>query len=205
MKATLLAPFVALLMVGCGENTKKPGGDSSQSNQSSSETIDLNNPKTRKKIIAKAVKHPSKMNLLQSRGKKGEELLYRKNQPKPYTGWSKWMGGNGRIRNLIHRKDGKQNGLTVWFYKNNGQKERELNYKDGKKDGLMTWWYENGQKKSETTFTDDKVMTSVVWRPNGEKCPVTNVVNGNGAKVWYNNDGTEKERKTYREGELVRD
>ena len=180
MKATLLAPFVALLMVGCGENTKKPGGDSSQSNQSSSETIDLNNPKTRKKIIAKAVKHPSKMNLLQSRGKKGEELLYRKNQPKPYTGWSKWMGGNGRIRNLIHRKD-------------------------GKKDGLMTWWYENGQKKSETTFTDDKVMTSVVWRPNGEKCPVTNVVNGNGAKVWYNNDGTEKERKTYREGELVRD
>jgi len=167
--------------------------------------IDLNDPKTRKKIVAKAVKHPSKMNLLQNRGKKGEELLYRKNQPKPYTGWTKWMGGNGRIRNLIHRKDGKKNGLAVWFYKNNGQKEGELNYKDGKKDGLMTWWYENGQKKAETTFTDDKVMTSVVWRPNGEKCPVTNVVNGNGAKVWYNNDGSVKRRVTYRDGEEVED
>jgi hypothetical protein len=54
--------FVALLMVGCGE---EPGGDSSESNQSSVETpsaktaevakIDLNNNETCKKIIAEAV------------------------------------------------------------------------------------------------------------------------------------------------------
>mgnify|MGYP001188057237 CR=1 FL=1 len=167
MKATLLATFVALLMVGCGENTKKPGGDSSQSNQSSSETIDLNNPKTRKKIIAKAVKHPSKMNLLQSRGKKGEELLYRKNQPKPYTGWSKWMGGNGRIRNLVQRKDGKLNGLVVWFYKKNGQKEWRATYKDGQKHGLRTYWYENGQKKYEGTLKDGIGISEKEWDKDG--------------------------------------
>ncbi|MDA0724394.1 MAG: hypothetical protein O3B25_09025 [Verrucomicrobia bacterium] len=35
-------------------------------------------------------------------------------------------------------------------------------------------------------------MTSVVWKPNGEKCPHTNVVNGNGVRVWYRDDGGER-------------
>ena len=49
-------------------------------------------------------------------------------------------------------------------------------------------------------------MTAIGWKPNGEKCPVTNVVDGNGVKVEYNiKDGTEIRRGTYREGELVSD
>ena len=160
--------------------------------------IDLDDPETFKKIVAKAVNFTQ----LQSRGKKGKELLYRKSQPTPYTGWAKWMHGNGQIKFLTQRKDGKRDGLQMWWYEN-GRKRGESTFKDGKKDGLQTWWYENLQKRDEDTWKDGRIMTSVVWRPNGEKCPVTNVVNGNGAKVWYNNDGTEKERKTYREGEQV--
>jgi formylglycine-generating enzyme required for sulfatase activity len=38
MKKLLVALFVALLMVGCGEDTKKPVGDSPESNQTSAET-----------------------------------------------------------------------------------------------------------------------------------------------------------------------
>jgi sulfatase modifying factor 1 len=38
MKKLLVALFVALLMVGCGEDTKKPVGDSPESNQTSPET-----------------------------------------------------------------------------------------------------------------------------------------------------------------------
>jgi sulfatase modifying factor 1 len=38
MKKLLAAMFVALLMVGCGEDTKKPVGDSPESNQTSAET-----------------------------------------------------------------------------------------------------------------------------------------------------------------------
>jgi antitoxin component YwqK of YwqJK toxin-antitoxin module len=217
--ATLLVAGLLIWLLGGDEAVQdaQEKEASPQSNQSPASPpdakiaqvgkIDLNDPKTRKKIIAKAVKHPSKMNLLQNRGKKGEELLYRKNQPKPYTGWTKdvWLGNSkGQIRRLTQYKGGQKHGLqTLW--RRNGQKEGEHTYKDGKQHGLMTWWYENGQKKAETTFTDDKVMTSVVWRPNGEKCPATNVVNGNGAKVWYNNDGTVKRRVTYRDGEPVED
>jgi antitoxin component YwqK of YwqJK toxin-antitoxin module len=200
MKKLLAAMFVALLMVGCGENTKKPGGDSSQSNQSSSETIDLNNPKTRKKIIANAVKTSQ----LQRRGKTGEELLYRKNKPKPYTGWTKWMYGNGQIQFLTLRKDGKKDGLQMGWHEN-GQKKGERTYKDGQKHGLETLWHENGQKRREGTYEEGKLWTVVAWKPNGEKCPVTNVKDGNGVWVYYNEDGTEKERKTYREGKRVSD
>ena len=85
----------------------------------------------------------------------------------------------------------------------NGQIRRLDQYKDGKKDGLVQVWYQNGQKRSEAKWKDGKFVTFVVWKPNGEKCPVTNVLNGNGVHVLYKEDGTEKERKTYREGVSV--
>lgn len=48
----------------------------------------------------------------------------------------------------------------------------------GDKDGLVTEYYKSG-----------KLMTVVAWKPNGEKCPVTNVVNGNGVKAYYTPNG----------------
>ena len=35
-------------------------------------------------------------------------------------------------------------------------------------------------------------MSAKVWKPNGEKCPVTNVVDGNGLVVIYDDDGFNK-------------
>ncbi|SVD53117.1 uncharacterized protein METZ01_LOCUS405971 [marine metagenome] len=49
------------------------------------------------------------------------------------------------------------------------------------------------------------MLTAVGWKPNGEKCPVTNIKDGNGIRVWYNEDGTEDFRVTYKDGEAVRD
>ena len=66
-------------------------------------------------------------------------------------------------------------------------------------------WLETGQKRWERTYKDGKIWTAVGWKPNGEKCPATNVVDGNGVWVDYNEDGTEKRRHTYKDGELVED
>ena len=74
-------------------------------------------------------------------------------------------------------------------------------FKDGKLDGLHTNWYNDGQKSTERNHKNGKVMTSVGWKPNGEKCPVTNVVNGNGVEVVYKDDGTEDRRWTFKDGE----
>jgi antitoxin component YwqK of YwqJK toxin-antitoxin module len=48
-------------------------------------------------------------------------------------------------------------------------------------------------------------VTDVTRKPNGEKCPVTNLKDGNGVVVFYNEDGTEDFRFTYKDGERVRD
>ena len=76
-------------------------------------------------------------------------------------------------------------------------------YKNGKMDGLAAAWYSNGQKSSERTTKDDKLVTIVVWKRNGEKCSVTNFANGNGVVVSYKDDGTENYRNTYKDGENV--
>ena len=116
----------------------------------------------------------------------GENLAYAPNQspgesslPVTYTGWVKETFDDGRIRSLVH-------------------------YKDGKPDGLETIWYENGQRRNESNWEDGKLWAAVAWKPNGKKCPVTNVVNGNGVVVYYNDKGTEVDRETYRDGEYVR-
>ena len=47
-------------------------------------------------------------------------------------------------------------------------------------------------------------MTLVVWKPNGEKCPVSNVdKDGNEVVVLYNDDGSEYTRTTYKDSEPV--
>ena len=112
---------------------------------------------------------------LQGRGKDGERLVYALNEQTPYTGWVKQMWRNGQIRLLAQ-------------------------YKDGKKDGLGTEWCPNGQKKEEVTWKDRKQWTVVAWKPDGEKCPDTNVVDGNGVLVAYDDDGTETWRCTLKGG-----
>ena len=85
-------------------------------------------------------------------------------------------------------------------YHDNGQMSRLTFLKDGKHDGLWTEWYESGQKKSEHNYKDDELMSAKGWKLNGEKCPETNVKDGNGVVVWYNEDGTEWFRETSRDG-----
>ena len=48
-------------------------------------------------------------------------------------------------------------------------------------------------------------MTLTTWKPNGEKCPITNVVDGNGVLVYYNDDSTESRRESFKDGEEVID
>ena len=99
--------------------------------------------------------------------------------------------------NLLHGR------RTEWYFK--GRKKMEGNWNEGKKDGLEKWWYGNGEQKSEKIFSDGKFMSAVQWKPNGEKCPATKIdENGNGFFVWYNEDGTERKRETYKDGELVK-
>ena len=88
----------------------------------------------------------------------------------PYTGvcadYYDWE--NDQKEYEEYYKDGKENGLSTWWYEN-GQKEYELHYKDGKLNGLCTWWYENGQKECEIRYEDGKQNgLSTWWCENGQ-------------------------------------
>jgi antitoxin component YwqK of YwqJK toxin-antitoxin module len=68
-----------------------------------------------------------------------------------YTDYYDWE--NDQKEYEEYYKDGKENGLSTWWYEN-GQKEYEVRYEDGKENGLCTWWYENGQIECEVFFKD---------------------------------------------------
>ena len=82
----------------------------------------------------------------------------------------------------------------------NGQKG-EATFEDGKQHGLETWWYEIGQKEVEVTFKDGNLVTAIAWKPNGEKCPDSNVVDGNGIACYYHDNGQKSYEATYKDGE----
>ena len=222
MKAILSALLTTVFMAGCtdplptSEPVESPRG------------IDLDDNETLRGILADSVE----LDDLRRFSLEGGYSYYLPNEKKPttgmlYTGWAKELFHNGKVSRLEQFTDGKANGLFAeWRY--NGRKEEEghmlagrkhglhltwyetgrirsqTNYRAGKKDGLSTDWYENGRKRSEENFRKGKLRSAVVWKPNGEKCPVTNLENGSGVKVDdYYEDGKEVIRSTYKDGERV--
>ena len=90
-------------------------------------------------------------------------------------------------------------GLVQSFWPN-GQKSKEFSVVEGITQGSIETWYENGQKKEEFSMKSGKVISVEVWKPNGEKCPVSLIEQGTGVYVWYMSDGSEKERIRYFDG-----
>ena len=123
---------------------------------------------------------------LEFRGVDGIVMAYLKSSDTPYTGKTYELYEDGQKRSEGNFKDGKMDGLCMWWHEN-GQKAREANYKDDKPDGLWTEWYENGQKKVEVNFKDvkpDGLWTE--WHETGQKQFGENFKDGEliSAKYW---------------------
>ena len=69
-------------------------------------------------------------------------------------------------------------------YYDNGQKKWEHYWKGQDLDGSITWQYESGQKRQQINYKEGKEHVLFIW---------------------WNEDGTEVYRKTYKNGELVDD
>ena len=164
--------------------------------------------------------------LLEKRGEVGNQVAYF--QDKPYTGKTfGYYHKSSQKRGETIYKDGKKVHVT-WWHKNghksqeqnfkdgawhgpvkhwhdNGQIKMDQNFKDGRVVGLATNWYENGQQANEINYKVGIMLSVQVWKPNGEKCPNTNLKSGNGVFVIYNDVWTEKIRATYMYGVMVKD
>ena len=64
---------------------------------------------------------------------------------------------------------------------------------------VETSFYESGQRASVKNYKDGKLMFAVSWKPDGERCPETNVKDGNGVVVSYDNEGNESHRLSFKD------
>ena len=111
------------------------------------EPPDFSNPEVFEKILGEAEFRDT----LAERGPVGEKLLCAFYSEAPYTGWAKEMYRNGKVRMLLHYKDGRMEGPhTTWH--DNGEKKHEGAYKRGAQEGLWTVWDEDGNKIGETRY-----------------------------------------------------
>jgi antitoxin component YwqK of YwqJK toxin-antitoxin module len=180
---------------------------------------DLKDPDMFEEIASQAIDR----GMLEAKRVKGLLVLCIPDTEKPYSGWVKETHDNGQLKRLGYLNDGAKDGpWTSWH--ENGRKQLEIRYEKDVMHGIMSTWYPNGQKKGTGRIKDGemdgrweewyengwkskvqscdfgKLISATVWKPDGEKCPVSNVVNGNGELIDYNEDGTIEKRYTIKDG-----
>ena len=184
MKHLLLMAF-AILTIGCGE--KKSDGVNENELEAREGVAYLKNSDS---------PYTGKVFEFHDNGQKKLEAGYKDGK---YDGPAVSWHENGQKDSEGNNKDGKLYGPAVVWY-GNGQKKAEANYKDGKVHGPAVAWYENGQKLQVAEFKDGKLVTIKVWLPDGSDCPDTNVQDGNGIRVFYDEDGEEISRDEFKDG-----
>jgi len=131
------------------------------------------------------------------------DTAYLKGSDTPYTGKAYKLHRNGKKKLQRNFKDGKVNGLDMWWHAN-GQKESKANFKDGNKYGLWTTWYENGQKSQETNFKDGKMDGLwAEWYRDGQKKFEKNYTGDDepdGLHVFWHKNGQKKYEGNWKDG-----
>lgn len=75
---------------------------------------------------------------------------------------------NGKLANKIHFKNGKRNGIDIWYYPT-GKKFKVTNYKDGLLHGTEIEYDESGRKKYEEPYRNGKLHgIKKYYRENGQ-------------------------------------
>jgi antitoxin component YwqK of YwqJK toxin-antitoxin module len=133
---------------------------------------DLSDPKKLAGIVALAM--PAER--IPYTTKDGERLYLMADRREPYNGWSKKVHTNGKIDDLIH-------------------------YKDGKQDGPWNRWYDNGIRQYDFLMKQGSMVSGRGWKPTGEPSP-TKIVNGTGPCVGYHVNGRKRFEGTRVKGEL---
>ena len=180
---------------------------------------DLRDPETFEHAIRQAVP----IEKLSRKRMYGMIMLFVDENDNPYTGWVKKEWENGLIKELGYLEDGQRQGNWMTWHANE-VKESEIHWandlmvgsfevwhengrvhaigqtKDGEVDGEWKNYYSTGQLAEIARNRVGHLVRIKVWLPDGQACPHSQVENGNGAYNLYEEDGTLKERRTFRDG-----
>lgn len=110
---------------------------------------------------------------------------------------------NGQQKISGQHLNGKDEGLWTWFYES-GKKQMQGNFVHGQRTGIWIIWDRNGNKLSESTYRLDKLNGKFTrWYSTGIKECEGNYSNDqlDGEIVYYNVDGSLKEKKLFSKGQ----
>ena len=142
----LILTSITIVAVGCGEN-----------DQATTETKPLEE-------TVLEVKEEAKPEEPLAETKPEEPLAETKPESKSVSvDEMEIRGGFGYIKGSDIPYTGK-----VFKLYESGQRELEVDVKDGKYDGLVVWWHQNGQKKSEEKWERGKMIYEKFWNSQGE-------------------------------------
>ena len=180
---------------------------------------DLQDPETFENAVREAVP----IEKLTRKRMYGMMMLYVDENDNPYTGCVKEEWESGQIKELGYLEDGQRQGTWMKWHANE-VKESEIHWandlmdgafavwypngnvgvqgqtKDGEVDGKWTQFYPNGKLERISNNRIGKLVSLEVWLPDGQPCPHSQVENGNGGWNTYEENGTLKERRTFRDG-----
>ena len=134
-----------------------------------------------------------------------EGIIYLNGSDTPYTGKSYALYPNGQKWFERNYKNGKKDGIDVWWHLNR-QKKDEANYKDGKRDGLQLEWWANGQKLQEENYNNDKKNgLQAMWYEDGQKKVEENWKDGkrDGLLVMWHKNGQKWFERNFKDGNEV--
>ena len=95
---------------------------------------------------------------------------------------------NGKIRNLVHYKNGKREGKAIGFYEN-GKVKIESTYKDDNPTGVTKSFYKTGKLKSESEIIAGKKVSYKEYYNNGKLKEEVYYKNGEGISKTYDENG----------------
>jgi antitoxin component YwqK of YwqJK toxin-antitoxin module len=107
---------------------------------------------------------------------------------------------NGKTESEMPYESGKSNGMIKRYYETGTIKEMQ-EMKDGRAEGIRRYYYPNGQ-----LWFDQVYRAGNCWEvkgnftKKGQRRKAGTLHNGNGTVIFYNEDGTVREIKTYANG-----
>jgi antitoxin component YwqK of YwqJK toxin-antitoxin module len=127
-------------------------------------------------------------------------VMYEPNTEVPFSGGlvEKYDNGQKNVEN--HYKDGKKDGLEIWWTKD-GQKSSEKHHKNGLGVGEWKEWLENGEERTTIVFDENGDGHFTTWYGDGQKLGEGNYKNGKRERLWTTwYDGNVLDTVTYKDG-----
>ena len=118
-------------------------------------------------------------------------------------GLSVWYDDiNGQVRSEENYRDDQMEGLSKWYHEN-GQLQREGNYQNGQRIGIWRDYHDNGQLESEGNYKDGQ--KEGWWREyheNGQLESEVKYIDGKKEGLWrvYHSNGHSQSKGQYKNG-----